>query len=57
MPGQHASWPVIGHASVVPYRMFRLLLAAPNPEAQNPRHICLSTLELYGFLYRRGGFG
>ncbi len=55
MPGQYASWPVVGHASSVPYRLFRVLLIGPNPEAQNPRHVCLSYLELYGYFYREEG--
>lgn len=46
--GQYASWPVAGHAAAVPYRYFRLLQVAPNPEAANPRHVCLSFWELYG---------
>eukprot|EP00887_Chlorella_sp_A99_P006709 scaffold3.g6709.t1 len=56
LPGQYASWPVTSHASAVPYRLFRVLLAAPSPEAANPRHVSLSGLELYGYFYRRGGF-
>ena len=51
-PGQYASWPVVGRASAVPYRMFRVLLIGPNLEAQNPRHVCLSFFELYGYFYR-----
>lgn len=50
MPGQYASWPLIGHAAAVPYRLFRVLLIGPNPEAENPYHVCLSYLELYGYL-------
>ena len=34
-------------------RYFRLLLVGPNPEAANPRHICLSFWELYGERRRR----
>ena len=55
MPGQQAAWPVGGHAAAVPYRYFRVLLVGPNPEAANPRHVCLSSLELYGYLYRSSG--
>ena len=54
-PGAYASWPVVGHASAVPYRAFRVLLIGPNPEAQNPRHVCLSYVELYGYFYRDAG--
>ena len=50
MPGQYASWPLVGHAAAVPYRLFRVLLIGPNPEAENPYHVCLSYLELYGYL-------
>lgn len=46
--GQYASWPVAGHAAAVPYRFFRVLQVAPNPEAANPYHVCLSFWELYG---------
>ena len=53
MPGQYASWPVSSHAAAVPYRMFRLLLVGPNPEAANPHHVCLSFWELYGYLYSK----
>ncbi|KAL4421040.1 hypothetical protein ABPG77_007515 [Micractinium sp. CCAP 211/92] len=51
--GQYASWPVAGHAAAVPYRYFRVLQVAPNPEAANPHHVCLSFWELYGYLYQR----
>ena len=50
MPGQYASWPLVGHAAAVPYRFFRVLLIGPNPEAENPYHVCLSNIELYGYL-------
>lgn len=50
-PGQYASWPLVGRATAVPYRIFRVLLIGPNPEAQNPRHVCLSYIELYGYFY------
>ena len=53
MPGQYASWAVSGPAAAVPYRMFRLLLVGPNPEAANKHHVCLSYWELYGYLYKR----
>ncbi|KAL4459024.1 hypothetical protein ABPG75_013889 [Micractinium tetrahymenae] len=53
--GQYASWPVASHAAAVPYRYFRLLQVAPNPEAANPHHVCLSYWELYGEL--AGGSG
>lgn len=48
LPGQYASWAVGGKAAMVPYRHFRILLLAPDPEATNPYHICLSHMELYG---------
>ncbi|EFJ48857.1 hypothetical protein VOLCADRAFT_48365, partial [Volvox carteri f. nagariensis] len=52
VPGQYASWPVIGPAAAVPYRAFRLLLTAPNasPNPASRHNFCLSNLELYGFL-------
>lgn len=51
MPGQWASWPIVGHAAAIPYRMFRVLLVGPNTDAPNPHHICLSNIELYGSFY------
>jgi hypothetical protein len=51
LPGQYASWPVSGPAAARPYRFFRILLLAPNAEAANPRHACLSYIELYGNFY------
>ncbi|GLI59392.1 hypothetical protein VaNZ11_001258, partial [Volvox africanus] len=54
VPGQYASWPVIGPAAAVPYRAFRLLLTAPNasPNPAGRHNFCLSNLELYGFLHK-----
>ncbi|PNH11217.1 BTB/POZ domain-containing protein [Tetrabaena socialis] len=56
VPGQYASWPVIGPAAAVPYRAFRLLLtgpnASPNPAAR--QNFSLSNLELYGYLHKGG---
>ncbi|GFR52255.1 hypothetical protein Agub_g14789, partial [Astrephomene gubernaculifera] len=59
LPGQYASWPVIGPAAAVPYRAFRLLLTAPNasPNSASRLNFCLSNLELYGFLHKGGGIG
>ncbi|KXZ51612.1 hypothetical protein GPECTOR_12g576 [Gonium pectorale] len=56
LPGQYASWPVIGPAAAVPYRAFRLLLTAPNasPNPASRNNFCLSNLELYGFLHKGG---
>jgi hypothetical protein len=51
LPGQYASWPVVGHTATLPYRFFRILLVGPNPEAPNAYHVALSYLELYGWLY------
>ncbi len=59
VPGQYASWPVIGPAAAVPYRAFRLLLtgpnASPNPATRNT--FSLSNLELYGYLSKGGSGG
>ncbi|KAG2483203.1 hypothetical protein HYH03_017937 [Edaphochlamys debaryana] len=57
LPGQYASWPVIGPAAAVPYRAFRLLLTAPNasPNPASRHNLCLSNLEFYGFLHKGGG--
>lgn len=52
LPGQYASWPLVGPAAAVPYRYFRVLLLAPNAEAANPHRVCLSFLELYGNFFK-----
>ncbi|KAG2455054.1 hypothetical protein HYH02_000879 [Chlamydomonas schloesseri] len=59
VPGQYASWPVIGPAAATPYRAFRLLLTAPNasPNPASRYNFCLSNVELYGFMYKGSGAG
>ena len=53
-PGQYASWPVLGPASSVPYRAFRVLLEGPTASVMQPPqyNLCLAFFELYGYLYR-----
>jgi len=48
LPGQYASWPVVGPAAARKYRHFRILLLEPNTKAPNPNHVSLSYIELYG---------
>lgn len=59
VPGQYASWPVIGPAAATPYRAFRLLLTAPNasPNPASRYNFCLSNVEFYGFMYKGSGAG
>ncbi|KAG2440290.1 hypothetical protein HXX76_004401 [Chlamydomonas incerta] len=59
VPGQYASWPVIGPAAATPYRAFRLLLTAPNasPNPASRYNFCLSNVEFYGFMYKGSGVG
>jgi len=50
--GQYASWPVLGPAAQVHYRLFRLLLTGPTTSRQQPHAFPLAYLELYGYLQR-----
>eukprot|EP00877_Chromochloris_zofingiensis_P008432 jgi/Chrzof1/3842/Cz13g10230.t1 len=51
LPGQYATWPVMGRNAAVPYRAFRIWLAAPTCSATSPWNLCISYLELYGYFY------
>lgn len=52
LPGQYASWPVSGGTGMRGgFRYFRVMMVAPNSEAPNPYHVCLSYVELYGNFY------
>jgi hypothetical protein len=51
LPGQIASWAIAGRAAVRPWRMFRVLLTEAQRGAEEPHHVCLSNIELYGYLY------
>ncbi len=59
VPGQYASWPVIGPAAATPYRAFRLLITGPNasPNPASRHNFCLSNVEFYGFMYKGSGAG
>jgi len=48
LPGQYASWPVVGAAAARPFRAFRLVLTQPS--AGGSWQFVLSQLELYGLL-------
>ncbi|KAK6116169.1 hypothetical protein DH2020_008438 [Rehmannia glutinosa] len=48
-PGQFASWPVSGPNALLPFRFFRVALAAPTTDTTNPWSLCICFLELYGY--------
>ena len=53
MPGQSASWAVTSHAASMPYRLFRVLLRAPNASLVGKGSTFhLSLFELYGHFFK-----
>ncbi|KAI0514074.1 hypothetical protein KFK09_010108 [Dendrobium nobile] len=50
-PGQFASWPVLGPNSLLPFRFFRIILAAPTSGESNNWNLCVCFIELYGYFH------
>lgn len=46
-PGQFATWPIVGPASLLPFRFFRVALT--GPAAGCTWNLCICFLELYGY--------
>ena len=53
MPGQYASWPVAGAGASHPYSQLRIRLNSPTASPNgSSRNLCLSFIELYGYLFQ-----
>lgn len=49
-PGQYATWPICHPISTLSCSSFRLVLTGPSSSESRAEELCLSNLELYGYL-------
>ncbi|KAK8956097.1 BTB/POZ domain-containing protein [Platanthera guangdongensis] len=48
-PGQFASWPVLGPNSLLPFRLFRVVLTGAATGESNTWNLCICFIEFYGY--------
>lgn len=54
LAGQWGAWRVLGRAAAARFRAFRVLIDEPQAGNDNPWHVSLAQIELYGQLFEEG---
>ncbi|KAK2079086.1 hypothetical protein QBZ16_002776 [Prototheca wickerhamii] len=54
LAGQWGAWRVLGRAAAARFRAFRVLIDEPQVGNDNPWHVSLAQIELYGQLFEEG---